>query len=199
MNLKHLSLFAALCGTTVGALAGTHIGIGLTIGVPAPIVVREAPPRPVVETVVVAPGPGYVWVRGHYSWAKSHWVWIRGAWMLPPRPAAVWVEGSWEPHRRHWIEGHWEVRAVPAPVVVAPPVPAATVVITAPPPPRAEVLIARPSPHHVWIAGYWVWRGGHHVWIAGHWELPPRAHTVWVAPRWERHGRNYVFVEGRWR
>ena len=71
----------------------------------------------------------------------------------------------------------------------------------APPPPRAEVIVERerPSPRHVWISGYWVWRGGAHAWVGGHWELPPRERVVWVEPRWEVRGGSYVFVAGTWR
>ncbi|HVU16802.1 MAG TPA: YXWGXW repeat-containing protein [Candidatus Didemnitutus sp.] len=71
----------------------------------------------------------------------------------------------------------------------------------APPPPREEVIDEhmRPSPDHVWINGYWAWRGGHHEWVRGHWERPPHAHARWVEPRWERHGGHYTFVEGYWR
>jgi len=89
----------------------------------------------------------------------------------------------------------------PAAYVEAPvPVPREEIVIQmAPPPPRQEVVLVRPSPRHVWIAGYWGWRGGRHEWIAGRWELPPRGRSVWVQPRWERRNGNYVFIEGFWR
>ncbi len=75
----------------------------------------------------------------------------------------------------------------------------AMVIETPPPPPREEIILAPPSPGHVWIRGYWAWRGGGHVWIGGHWELPPRAGCVWVEPRWEHRDRGYVFVAGSWR
>jgi hypothetical protein len=71
-------------------------------------------------------------------------------------------------------------------------------VVTAPPPPRHEVVYGRPSPYHIWVDGYWAWRGGRHVWIAGHWELPPRGYRTWISPRWERRGGSYVFIEGHW-
>lgn len=71
----------------------------------------------------------------------------------------------------------------------------------APPPPRHEVVVVRtrPGPHHVWVAGYWEWRGDRHVWVAGRWVLPPAGMHTWVAPRWERRGGGYVFVVGSWR
>src|SRR5258708_39915275 len=55
-----------------------------------------------------------------------------------------------------------------------PPPPGEEVVVVhdAPPPERVEVITVAPSPEHVWIRGYWAWRGGW-VWMPGHWERPP--------------------------
>ena len=76
---------------------------------PAPVVVQQAPPPPPVETVVVSPGPDYVWVGGEWVWQGGGWVWVGGHWIYPPRPHAVWVVGySW--HDRygwHHDHGHW--------------------------------------------------------------------------------------------
>ena len=32
------------------------------------VYVRVGPPAPIVETRVVAPGPGYVWIPGYHAW-----------------------------------------------------------------------------------------------------------------------------------
>jgi WXXGXW repeat (2 copies) len=74
-----------------------------------PIYVKIAPPAPIVETRVVAPGPGYVWVGGFHRWDGRAYVWVPGRWVLPPRPHAVWVAGHWRHHHRgyYWVEGHW--------------------------------------------------------------------------------------------
>ena len=40
---------------------------------PAPVVVDAAPPAPQAETIVVSPGPGYVWVGGEWVW-HGRWV-----------------------------------------------------------------------------------------------------------------------------
>lgn len=188
-------------------MAGTHVGIGLSFG--GPIYVRHAPPPRVVERVVVtpgqAPGPGYVWLPGHYSWAGDHWAWIASAWVLPPRSDARWVDGSWNPQTQQWTEGHWEVPATAAPTVVVPPPPPAgatsDIVVADPPPPAPEVdvMTVSPGPGYVWLAGYWGWESGHRVWFRGHWERPPHGYRVWVAPRWEHSRRGYVFVRGHWR
>ena len=47
-------------------------------------VVAQAPPPPPAETMVVAPGPDYVWVDGEWVWNGGTWVWIGGRWALPP-------------------------------------------------------------------------------------------------------------------
>ena len=67
----------------------------------------------------------------------------------------------------------------------------------APPPPRYEVV---PGPRygHVWVPGYWDWRGHRHVWISGHWERVRHGHR-WHESRWvERDGRWYL-ERGGWR
>lgn len=202
MKTETLFLCAALAVGSVVPAHAAHIGVSLNIGVPAPIVVRHAPPRPVVERVVVAPGPGYVWVAGHYTWANNAWVWVNGAWIVPPQPGAVWVAGRWEGHHRQWVEGHWEIAT---PVVVAqpgppPPPPGGSdiYVEVAPPPPQTEVVVTSPGPGFIWVSGYWGWNAGRHVWIAGSWQRPPSGFHAWNAPRWEHRGRGYVFVRGGW-
>ena len=196
MNLKLLSLCALAAAVTLPASASTHVGIGISIGVPPPIIVHRAPPTRVTEVVVASPGNGYVWVPGHYTW-QNQWVWVPGAWVTPPQPGAVGVDGRWDPQAQAWTEGHWEIASGPAPVAVAP---AGEVIIAAPPPPiRHEWRGHRPGRDYVWISGYWAWDHGRHVWVAGHWAVPPRGYVTWVEPRWEHRGHGYVFLEGHWR
>ena len=73
------------------------------------VYVRIAPPPPVVERVIVSPGPGYVWVPGYYIWTGARYDWHAGAWRRPPRPRGVWVAPHWRHDRRGWffVEGHW--------------------------------------------------------------------------------------------
>ncbi len=78
------------------------------VSAPAEVVVTEAPPEPVIETVTVAPSPGWLWVGGAWVW-HGHWVWEPWRWCRPPHPGAVWV-----PHRyvyRHGahvvVRGYW--------------------------------------------------------------------------------------------
>jgi hypothetical protein len=209
-NLVSLCCVALVCGSPVAALASTHVSVGIRIGRPAPIIVREAPPRRVSEAIIVSPGPGYVWVEGRYAWSNAQWVWIPGAWMQPPQPGAVWVSGVWDEATRTWTEGHWEIPqpaspppsvTTPPPAVVVAPAPAPTTIVitSAPPPPRREVRGHRPGRGYVWVGGYWGFEHGHHVWVPGRWVVPPHRHGHWHAPRWERRGGTYVFIEGHWR
>jgi outer membrane lipoprotein SlyB len=69
----------------------------------------EPPPAP-PEPVVVAPGPGYVWVDGQWQWNGGEWLWSAGYWAYPPWPGAIWVHGYW--YRGPWggwrhAPGHW--------------------------------------------------------------------------------------------
>jgi WXXGXW repeat (2 copies) len=80
----------------------------------APVVTREiyvaqAPPAVRVESRTVSPGPGYVWVSGHWRWTGAEYVWVQGSWLRQPRPTGVWVAGHWvkRPGGWVWVEGHW--------------------------------------------------------------------------------------------
>ncbi len=53
----------------------------------------------------------------------------------------------------------------------------------------------RPSPRHVWVPGYWGWRGGARVWIGGAWLLP-QTNWVWIAPHWQWDGATWVWAQG---
>ncbi|MCE9619591.1 MAG: YXWGXW repeat-containing protein [Planctomycetes bacterium] len=58
------------------------------------VYVSQQPPPPIVETVVIAPGPGYVWIGGEWCW-NNRWSWRRGYWCRPPHPNSIWIGGSW--------------------------------------------------------------------------------------------------------
>lgn len=64
-----------------------------------------APPPTSVQTVIVAPGPDYVWLDGAWSWGVGGWIWLDGRWAHPPHPHAFWVRGRWVPEHNHW---RWE-------------------------------------------------------------------------------------------
>jgi hypothetical protein len=75
----------------------------------AEIVVKIAPPAPIVETRGVAPGAGYVWLGGYHRWDGNAYVWVPGRWELPPRAHARWVPHHWARRNGGWVfvEGHW--------------------------------------------------------------------------------------------
>ena len=77
---------------------------------PQTTVVQSAPspPAPPADTMVVAPGPGYVWIGGEWVW-NGGWVWVGGHWAYPPHPRAIWVRGYWwrDYHGWHWSPGYW--------------------------------------------------------------------------------------------
>ncbi len=72
------------------------------------VYVAQPPPPPPAETVVVAPGPGYVWIGGEWAW-NGGWIWVAGHWGYPPYPRAVWVRSYWYRGPHGWCRaaGHW--------------------------------------------------------------------------------------------
>src|SRR5215475_4096292 len=72
-------------------------------------------------------------------------------------------------------------------------------VTVAPPVLRVEARPVAPSPRHLWIAGYWGWRGGRHIWLPGHWAMPPATGYVWEPARWENDSGAWTFYDGHWR
>lgn len=56
----------------------------------------------------------------------------------------------------------------------------------------------RPVGGHVWVPGYWGWRGGARIWIAGSYMMPPTPGWVWVGPQWSWNGYQWVWQEGYW-
>jgi len=74
------------------------------------VYVRVGPPRAIVETRVVAPGPHHAWIAGYHRWDGAAYVWVPGRWELPPAGRHAWAAGHWAHHRRngyYWVEGHW--------------------------------------------------------------------------------------------
>jgi hypothetical protein len=190
-------LLAALVALPLAAHA-QRVSFGVRIGVPAPVVVIGAPPvRRYHEVVVASPGPGYIWIEGHYSW-QGQWVWVPGVWAMPPQPGSYWVTGAYQ--GQNWVEGHWEVAQAAPPGPPPPPTAGETIVSDeAPPPPMTETVVGvAPGPDYIWIGGYWGWDHGRRVWMRGRWDHPPRHGAVWIAPRWEHRGGHYVFVRGYW-
>jgi hypothetical protein len=75
----------------------------------ADVYVHVAPPPPVVERRMIAPGPGYVWIPGYQRWDGRAYVWVPGVWVIPPHRHAHWVHHRWVHRHGGWVfvEGHW--------------------------------------------------------------------------------------------
>ena len=73
------------------------------------IVVRVAPPAPIVEHYGPPPHPGMVWISGYNNWDGHRYVWVKGYWHRPPRRGAVWVAHHWVQRGGGWVmvQGHW--------------------------------------------------------------------------------------------
>jgi WXXGXW repeat (2 copies) len=97
--------FAAFLGAVI--VAGTLTASDASAS--TRVYVRVGPPAPIVETRVVAPGPGYVWVGGYHRWEGHRYVWVPGRWNRPPHRHAVWVSPHWshDHHGYYMTNGHW--------------------------------------------------------------------------------------------
>lgn len=98
----HLRILAASLALIASlACAGT-----MSLGV---VYAERRPPPDRVEVIVASPGPGFVWVRGHWGWERDDYYWIPGRWVRVERGYHRWVPGHWRQkhHRWYWVEGRW--------------------------------------------------------------------------------------------
>ena len=65
-----------------------------------------------------------------------------------------------------------------------------------PPPVRYEVVPA-PRAGHVWVPGFWEWRGHRHVWVTGRW-MRERPGYHYAPARWEEVNGRWVLRRGVW-
>lgn len=92
----------------INYMISTLNNAGTVAAQPTTVVVQQEPPPAPTDTIVVSPGPGYVWIDGEWTW-NGGWVWVGGHWGYPPYPHAGWVRGySWHDDRGwHYTRGHW--------------------------------------------------------------------------------------------
>ena len=70
----------------------------------------------------------------------------------------------------------------------------------APPVQVVEVVPAAPSQAHIWVPGYYGYRGNRYVWVPGSYRIPPRGRTTWVSGSYIQNGNgNHRFRRGYWR
>ncbi len=69
----------------------------------------------------------------------------------------------------------------------------------APPAMQVEVQGTAPGAGHVWVPGYWRWRGNRYVWRAGSWKRPRMQGVGWIPGGWQpAGGGRFVWSRGRW-
>lgn len=75
----------------------------------AQVVIRVAPPAPIVERRPPPPDRGYVWIDGYHRYEGGQYIWTPGRWDRPPHPGGRWVAHKWVHKGDHWVlvEGHW--------------------------------------------------------------------------------------------
>jgi len=78
---------------------------------PVEVEVKAAPPAVRIEAMTARPSAAHVWVPGFWTWEANAYVWTRSVWMLPPAPAAVWVQPRYEPRAsiNIFISGYWRI------------------------------------------------------------------------------------------
>ena len=74
---------AGVSENVINYMINTPSLVGNTSAVQNTTVVMEAPPPTPVETIVIAPGPGYIWIGGEWMW-NGRWIWVGGHWGMPP-------------------------------------------------------------------------------------------------------------------
>jgi hypothetical protein len=89
------------CRRLGGCRQSANAGIAVGIGVGGP--------GPGPNVVYASPGPGAVWIRGHWEWEGGRRVWWPGYWEYPPYAGGVWINGGWGWHNghRYWRHGGW--------------------------------------------------------------------------------------------
>ena len=112
VKIKGILLVTATMLGATGCTVHTYTQPGYAtadVGVGGEVYVNEPPPAPVSETIVAAPGPGFVWVGGYWGWGGGRWRWEGGHWARPPHAGARWVGPRYYTRsgRHVWVHGEW--------------------------------------------------------------------------------------------
>lgn len=85
------------------ARAAVNVDIGISVGVPPPVLPVYVQP--------IAPGPGYIWTPGYWAWDPSYndYYWVPGTWVMPPQIGLLWTPGwwGWSNGYYRWHPGYW--------------------------------------------------------------------------------------------
>lgn len=114
LGWRAVTLSVTLVASTLTGCAITPMEGGYPDGPPV-VYVQTPPPAPLHEVVGPPPGPGFVWVSGHWFWSGAQYVWASGHW-LAMRPEYIWVQPVWQRSSRGWWlqGGGWQRQAAPA-------------------------------------------------------------------------------------
>lgn len=139
-NNSRKLLLASCLAVALGALGGCAVRARAAYGYPSGVVVvRRAPPAPLVEVVPQSPYAASVWANGYWAWNGYDYRWHRGHWVTPPRAGVTWRPSGWvhQDGRYRFYRGGWTRPGVRARVYVhpAPRVRYGRSYRTAPPPP----------------------------------------------------------------
>jgi hypothetical protein len=93
--------YAHLAALPLRSLAQVSLDIGITVGLPPPVI-------PVYEQPAV-PAPNYLWMPGYWAWGPGGYYWVPGTWMLAPEPGLFWTPGywAWNGSGYFWNQGYW--------------------------------------------------------------------------------------------
>lgn len=76
---------------------------------PTYVIVREAPPKVIVERRPSPPASGYIWIEGYWHWDSHRYAWQAGRWVRPPQERAIWIAPVYERHEQgyRYTPGRW--------------------------------------------------------------------------------------------
>ncbi len=191
-SLRFAFFFAMATAMVAPATALAQLPVSFT-GVQVPITM--APPAPQAESQTPQPGPGFLWIAGHWLWNGVRYIWNPGCWRRPPEDNDAWEAPRWTQYDGGWryLPGHWRQSGSPSL-----PIARYLSVTEAPPAMQNETPPPQPTPAHVWVAGQWAWNGSQYTWDPGHWREAPQPGAQWSPGHWYNHHRHWFYSSGHW-
>ncbi|TET38794.1 MAG: hypothetical protein E3J72_02240 [Planctomycetota bacterium] len=170
------------------------------------------PSTPPPTRVRLAAKRGYVIIEGYWEWRVNRWHWHA------PRYESVRAGQIWVPGRQErvggfiiWRPAHYKVSgssghrtpkrpSVPRARPKVPKVPKISIYKNRSRYPAPPSSYRRPSPRsgHIWIEGYYSWRGLQWTWHAGRWEKT-RPGYIWTPGKSVKTSGRVKWVPGSWK